>query len=75
MPRFLDHFLPNNSFKTCKSKMFRNAPAKIFGGKSEQTTKIKIFSKLFPIEVFQSQISILDPKGVMEFQLRILQLL
>ena len=55
--------------------MFRNAPAKIFGGKSEQTTKIKIFSKLFPIKIFQSLGSILDPKGVMEFQFRSFQLL
>jgi len=48
---------------------------KFSGGKSEQTTKIKIFSKLFPIEIVQSLGSILDPKGVMEFQFRSFQLL
>ena len=47
--------------------MFRNAPAKIFWGKSEQTSKIEIFSKQFPIEIFQWLGSILVPKGVVEF--------
>ena len=75
MPRFLEYILPNNLLKTCKTKMFRNAPAKIFGGKSEQTTKIRIFSKQFPIEIFQLLGSILDPKGVMEFNFMSFQLL
>ena len=75
MPRFLEHFLPDNLSKTCKTKMFRNAPAKIFWGKSEQTSKIKIFSKQFPIEIFQSLGSIVDPKGVVEFKFRSFQLL